>query len=217
MVQLRSVHRLAAVVVALGLVGGTALIVSGAEYGLTSRSGVGPGTFPAAAGVLLALASLIWGVGLLRRPVPTAAPLLEAGLGPELTHRIGDVERQAHGHIELDESITATAVDVIDPDDPDAEPPAPDLTPAQARSGRNRVLLVLAAVAVAATLLDTLGFVIVMTMQLTAILIAAGRQRWWKALLVASAIALVTRFVFGELLSVVLPSSGLPLLSTWGI
>lgn len=216
MVQLRTAHRLAAVVVVLGLLGGIALIVSGAEYGLSSRSGVGPGTFPAAAGVLLALASLIWGAGLLRRPTPAAAPLLKAGLGVELTHRIGDVERQAHGRIELDESVTATAVDVIDPDDQD-DPPAPDLTPAQARSGNRRVLLVLAAVAVAATLLDTLGFVMVMTLQLTAILIAAGRQRWWKALLVALAIALVTRFVFGELLGVVLPASGLPLLSTWGI
>jgi hypothetical protein len=215
MVQLRSAHRLAAVVVALGLIGGIALILAGAQYGLSSRSGVGPGTFPAAAGVLLTLASVLWGIGLLRTPPPAAAPLLEAGLGTDLTHRIGEVERRADGHIELDESVTATAVDVLDEDDP--EPPAPVLSPTEARSGRNRVLLVIAAVAVAAILLDTLGFVLVMTLQLTAILIAAGRQRWWKAVLVGLTTALVTRFVFGELLGVILPSSGIPLLSTWGI
>ena len=110
MVRLRSAHRLAAVVVALGLIGGIALIFAGAQYGLSSRSGVGPGTFPAAAGVLLALASVLWGIGLLRTPPPAATPLLEAGLGPDLTHRIGEVERRADGHIELDESVTATAV-----------------------------------------------------------------------------------------------------------
>ncbi len=214
MVRLRNTDRLAAAVVVLGIAGGVALIVAGAGYGLSSRSGVGPGTFPAAAGVLLTLASVLWGVGLLRTPAPAAAPLLEAGLGSDLTHRIGEVERQTPGSIELDESITATAVDVLDDEKPDPST-IPDAM--VAGSGRYRVLLVIAAVVVAAALLDTLGFVIVMTLQLTAILVAAGRQAWWKALLVGLVTALVTRFVFGELLGVVLPASGLPLLSGWGI
>ena len=75
----------------------------------------------------------------------------------------------------------------------------------------------MAAIAAAALLLNYFGFVFVMTLQLVVVLIVAGRQPWLRSLIVALAAALATRYIFGELLGVPLPSSFIPGLSQWGI
>jgi hypothetical protein len=191
-------------------------MIAGSQYGLSSRSGVGPGTFPAAAGFFLALSSVLWLAGLLRHQSPSSAGesklegALEAELGPELIHRVMDVESANEGRIELDENPLVAHAEQND-DEPVTE------TSRQRRLGEIRVVTVVAAIAVAAFLLPYLGFVFVMTLQLLVILIVAGRQPWLRSLLVALAAALATRYVFGELLSVPLPSSFIPVLSEWGI
>ena len=89
--------------------------------------------------------------------------------------------------------------------------------PRNARPGAIRVITVVAAIAAAALLLNYFGFVFVMTLQLVVVLIVAGRQPWLRSLIVALAAALATRYIFGELLGVPLPSSFIPGLSQWGI
>lgn len=207
MVTFRGKPGLEWLVAALGLLGGIALIISGAQYGLSSPSGVGPGTFPAAAGSFLALASALWLINLIRplpaEPVEANTTLvLEAALGGELTHRVSEVETATEGHLELDSHpIPAEPTENVEPD----------------RNGTIRVVVVVASIVVAAALLQVIGFVIVMTLQLTAILITAGKQPWLKSIAVALVASLVTRYIFGELLGVALPTSSIPLLSNWGI
>jgi len=58
------------VVAGLGLIGGVVLLIEGGQYGLSSRSGVGPRTFPAAAGFLLTPSSVLWLASLTRRAPP---------------------------------------------------------------------------------------------------------------------------------------------------
>jgi hypothetical protein len=62
--------RLERVVSGVAFVGGIGLIVAGARYGLTGPNGVGPGTFPAIAGALMALSSLLQLPHLLVHPAP---------------------------------------------------------------------------------------------------------------------------------------------------
>ena len=57
MVEVRGRPALEWIVAGSGLLVGVALLIAGWEYGLSSRSGVGPGTFPATAGFFLALAT----------------------------------------------------------------------------------------------------------------------------------------------------------------
>ena len=137
--------------------------------------------------------------------------VLEHELGPELSHRIVEVERANDGQIELDENPLMAHPHSDDDDDPEPE------TPAQRKSGAIRVITVVAAIAAAALLLNYFGFVFVMTLQLVVVLIVAGRQPWLRSLIVALAAALATRYIFGELLGVPLPSSFIPGLSQWGI
>ena len=213
MVELKGRPALEWLVAGLGLIGGVVLLIAGWQYGLSSRSGVGPGTFPAAAGFFLTLSSVLWLVNLTRHvpaPVETES-VFEHELGPELSHRLLEVERSNHGQIELDENpLTAH------PHDDDDEQPEIE-TPSQRKAGAIRVITVVAAIGAAALLLNYFGFVLVMTLQLVVVLIVAGRQPWLRSLIVALAAALATRYIFGELLGVPLPSSFIPGLSQWGI
>lgn len=213
MIEVRGRPALEWVVAGLGMAGGVVLLIAGSQYGLSSQSGVGPGTFPAAAGFFLTLSSVLWLVTLVRH-VPVAVEpesAFEHELGPELSDRILDVERANAGRIELDENPLTAHSREDDEDLSETE------TPSQRRTGAARVVTVVAAIAVAALLLASLGFVLVMTLQLVVVLVVAGRQPWLRSVLVALVAALATRYVFGELLGVSLPSSSIPGLSDWGI
>jgi putative tricarboxylic transport membrane protein len=170
-VEVRGRPALEWVVAGSGLLVGVVLLFAGWEYGLSSRSGVGPGTFPAVAGFFLTLSAVMWLATLVRHtPAPVAG-----------------------------------------------EPVSDEESPAERRSGAIRVIIVVAAIAVAAFLLPYLGFVVVMTLQLLVVLMVAGRQPWLRSLLVAVAAALATHYIFGDLLGVSLPASLVPGLSEWGI
>jgi Tripartite tricarboxylate transporter TctB family len=198
-----------------GVAGGVALMVAGAEYGLSSPTGVAAGTFPAAAGALLTLAGVLWLISLLRHvPIPaheTALEVaLETALGDDLTERVADVETRAEGRLELDNHpIPPHHHEVDEVEDP--------VTAAADRQGMLRVGIVVVAIAVAALLLDVVGFVIVMTVLLVTVLVFTGKQPVWRAVLVGLVAALATRYVFGELLGVSLPTSSIAVLSDWGI
>ena len=54
-------------------VGGLAVLAVGSSYGLTNNTGVGAGFMPAVAGILLAVAGLVW-IAQLVRPMTARQP-----------------------------------------------------------------------------------------------------------------------------------------------
>jgi hypothetical protein len=80
-----------------------------------------------------------------------------------------------------------------------------------------RVATLAGSIAVAAILLNVLGYVLTMTGLLATILIVIGRRKAWIAVAVAVAVALLSQLIFEGWLGTNLPHSTLAPFSTWGI
>ena len=167
--------------------GGAAVAVIGAGYGLDNETGVGAGFMPAVAGTFTALGGLFWGLGLLRHGRVAAAPA-------------------PHDLSPLAELLAAE-----DADDESEEGGFPD------RAGWLRAFSLIGVIAVAALVLPVLGYTLTMLALLTAILHLLSRRRLWIALSVSLAVTLASRLVFETWLGTALPHSGLFPLTVLGI
>ena len=191
-------RRLEWAVATLALVGGCAISAMALSYGVSHSTGVGAGFLPLVAGVVLGLAALAWLTQLVMTK-PAGGALATAGPGavPEKpVHEAEDRLEQLLEDAEVDET------------DEHSYPTA---------VGWLRVATLAGSIAVAATLLNVLGYVLTMTGLLTTILIAIGRRKAWIAIAVAVAIALLSQLIFEGWLGTNLPHSTLAPFSTWGI
>ena len=164
-------------------------LVAGNGYGLTAPTGVGSGVVPAVAGVLLLLGALAWTVELV---VAGRAAADQPALATVVAHQVTDSEL-------LDDELE---------EEPDPMPGRRDV---------GRVVTVLVAIAATAALLPVLGFSVSMVALLLVLLIGVSRRRPVAAVVVAVVATAAARLVFETWLGTALPTSSLPLLSTWGL
>lgn len=85
------------------------------------------------------------------------------------------------------------------------------------RRGVLRVAIVAGSLIIAAILLPVLGYLVTMTLLLLAVMTLVSARRWNIALLVAVGTAMVSRFVFADLLGTALPHSTIGLLRMIGL
>lgn len=167
--------------------GGAALVVSGAGYGLTAPTGVGAGMMPLVAGLFVGVAGLLWSLRLLRA-------------------------LRAHAALPIAEVSDSTlGVFLQGEDDELDDAHFPD------RRGWTRVGVVVGSVAVAALLLPVLGYSVTMVALLTAVLVLVGGRKLWIAALVAIATTGASRLVFEVWLNTALPHSTLVPLAWLGL
>lgn len=193
-------------VVAIGAIGGAAIVLAGIGYGLTHTTGVGAGFFPVVAGGAICLGALMWAfqlVGDARRR------------RDDVVWTARDADRPDHSvHLDgvdppTDTAIGVLVVDGIDEEDDDIS--LPD------RKGVMRIALVVLALVLAGVLLPWLGYLVTMTLMLFAVMTFVSERRWWIALLVGLVAAIASRFVFETLLGTVLPHAGLDFLRVIGL
>ena len=191
-------RRLEWAVATLALVGGCAISTIALSYGVSHSTGVGAGFLPLVAGVVLGLAALAWLTQLvMTRPAGGALATAGPGAVPETpVHQAEDRLDQLLEDAEVDET------------DEHSYPTA---------LGWLRVATLAGSIAVAAILLNVLGYVLTMTGLLTTILIVIGRRKAWIAVAVAVAVALLSQLIFEGWLGTNLPHSTLAPFSTWGI
>lgn len=188
-------------VVAIGAVAGIAVMVSGFGYGLTNVTGVGAGFFPVVAGATIALGAVLWALQLLGA---AAAQRREAGRSDTRTPFEGNRVDPP-----TDTAIGVLVVDGIDEEDDDIA--LPD------RRGVLRVAIVAGALVLSAILLPVLGYLITMTLLLFSVMTLVSARRWWVALLIAVGVAVISRFVFADLLGTALPHSSITVLRMIGL
>jgi Tripartite tricarboxylate transporter TctB family len=181
------------------LAGGAAVAVVGAGYGLTNSSGVGAGFFPAAAGILMALAGVLWIVQLL---AARTAGLATAPVA-------GDTLETVPPHHETESAL----VSLLD-DDNSEEPDAADFPD---RQGWARVGIIAGSILLAALLLPFLGYTVVMTLMLGTILHIVSKRKLWIAVLVAIGAACASRLVFEVWLGTALPTANIEFLAGLGL
>ncbi|MFJ4029533.1 tripartite tricarboxylate transporter TctB family protein [Paenarthrobacter sp. NPDC089989] len=184
-------------VAAAAVAGGLTMAVVGAGYGLTNTSGVGAGFFPTVAGSLIALAGVLWAGQLLaaRRTI-AAAPA-------------GDTQEAVPPHHESESALVA----LLDDDNSD-EPDAGDFPD---RQGWVRVGIITVSLLGAALLLPYLGYTVVMTLMLGAILFFVSKRKLWLAAVVALGSALASRLVFEVWLGTALPTASIDFLTGLGL
>lgn len=188
-------------VVAIGAVAGIAVMVSGFGYGLTNVTGVGAGFFPVVAGATIALGAVLWALQLLGA---AAAQRREAGRSAARTPFEGNRVDPP-----TDTAIGVLVVDGIDEEDDDIA--LPD------RRGVLRVAIVAGALVLSAILLPVLGYLLTMTLLLFSVMTLVSARRWWVALLIAVGVAVISRFVFADLLGTALPHSSITVLRMIGL
>ena len=184
-------------VASAAVAGGLAIAGVGAGYGLTNTSGVGAGFFPAVAGSLIALAGVLWIVQLAAARKATApAPA------------IGDILESVPPHHDSGSAIVSLL------DDDNSEEPEADFPD---RQGWARVGIIAAALLAAALLLPLLGYTVVMTLMLAAILHFVSKRKLWLAVLAAVGAALASRLVFEVWLGTALPTASIEFLAGLGL
>ncbi|MBD8207891.1 tripartite tricarboxylate transporter TctB family protein [Microbacterium sp. CFBP 8790] len=188
-------------VVAIGAVAGIAVMVSGFGYGLTNVTGVGAGFFPVVAGATIALGAVLWALQLLGA---AAAQRREVGRSDTRTPFEGNRVDPP-----TDTAIGVLVVDGIDEEDDDIA--LPD------RRGVLRVAIVAGALVLSAILLPVLGYLFTMTLLLFSVMTLVSARRWWVALLIAVGVAVISRFVFADLLGTALPHSSITVLRMIGL
>lgn len=174
------------------------MAVVGSGYGLTNTSGVGAGFFPTVAGTLMALAGVLWALQLVtarRNAVPAPAT--------------GETVESLPPNHESESAL----VSLLDDDNSD-EPDAPDFPD---RHGWARVGIISAALLLAALFLPLLGYTVVMTLMLGAILFFVSKRKLWMAALVAVGAALASRLVFEVWLGTALPTASIDFLAGLGL
>jgi hypothetical protein len=184
-------------VASAAVAGGLAIAGVGAGYGLTNTSGVGAGFFPAVAGTLVALAGILWIVQL-------AAARKAAAPGPAL----GDSIESVPPHHDSGSALVSLL------DDDNSEEPEADFPD---RQGWVRVGIIAVALLAAALLLPLLGYTVVMTLMLGAILHFVSKRKLWLAALVALGAALASRLVFEVWLGTALPTASIDFLAGLGL
>ena len=185
-------------VATLSLLGGCAIAAVAFGYGISHSPGVGAGFMPLVAGTVLGLAGAAWLTQLaVTRPgegaVATAGATSEAAAPAQ---RAEDRLEQLLEDAEVDETDEHSLPTAL---------------------GWVRVATLAGSIAVAATLLDVLGYALAMAGLLTTILLVIGRRKVWIAVAVAVAVALLSQMVFEQWLGTSLPHSTLGPFSTWGI
>ncbi|MBB3157614.1 hypothetical protein FHS07_001298 [Microbacterium proteolyticum] len=190
-------------VVAIGAVAGITVMVSGFGYGLTNVTGVGAGFFPVVAGATIALGAVLWALQLLG----AAAAQRREGNRSELDARTPFEGSRVDPP--TDTAIGVLVVDGIDEEDDDIA--LPD------RRGILRVAIVAGSLVLAAILLPVLGYLLTMTLLLFSVMTLVSARRWWVALLIAAGVAVISRFVFADLLGTALPHSSITVLRMIGL
>lgn len=190
-------------VVAIAAVVGIVVMVSGFGYGLTNTTGVGAGFFPVVAGATVALGAILWAMQLIgeARAQRRQAGRSDGAAGASFESNRADPP--------TDTAIGVLVVDGIDGEDDDIA--LPD------RRGVVRVAIVAGALVLAAILLPVLGYLLTMTLLLFSVMTLVSARRWWVALLVAVGVAVISRFVFADLLSTALPHSSIVVLRMIGL
>ncbi|KUM36362.1 tripartite tricarboxylate transporter TctB family protein [Arthrobacter sp. EpRS71] len=184
-------------VAAAATAGGTSMAIVGAGYGLTNTSGVGAGFFPTAAGMLMALAGVLWALQLAAsHRTSAAAPVT------------GDTVESLPPHHESESALVALL------DDDNSEEPEADFPD---RQGWARVGIIAAAILLAALLLPLLGYTLVMTLMLGTILFFVSKRKLWISALVAVGSALASRLVFEVWLGTALPTASIDFLAGLGL
>lgn len=190
----RSAPTLEWVVATASAVLGVACAATGLIYGAVGRVGIGPGTFPLIAGVCIGTAGILWLVRLVGAPRPDHQASV-----------VGD------GSIGVPEDLVAENADIEYAADDTGDGALPD------RAGWARIGAVIGSMLTAALLLDVVGYTIAVTVMIAGVLVFVSRRRWWVALPVAAAAALVSRLVFETWLGISLPTSAIDLLSQLGV
>lgn len=188
-------------VVAIGLMGGGAVVAAGLGYGLSNTTGVGAGFFPVVAGGAIALGSLLWGLQILAQ--------LRAARATSAGSAVDRAFDGAHVDPPTDTAIGVLVMDGVDEEDDDIDMPT--------RAGVRRVALVALALVLGAVLLPLLGYVVTVTLMLFAVMTLVSSRKWWIALIVAVVAALASRFVFETLLGTALPHPALEIFRTIGL
>ncbi|WP_235561545.1 tripartite tricarboxylate transporter TctB family protein [Microbacterium sp. Leaf436] len=188
-------------VVAIGAVAGIAVMVSGFGYGLTNVTGVGAGFFPVVAGATIALGAVLWALQLLGAAAARRREASRSDTRPPFEGNRVDPP--------TDTAIGVLVVDGIDEEDDDIA--LPD------RRGVLRVAIVAGALVLSAILLPVLGYLITMTLLLFSVMTLVSARRWWVALLIAVGVAVISRFVFADLLGTALPHSSITVLRMIGL
>ncbi|MBD8217459.1 tripartite tricarboxylate transporter TctB family protein [Microbacterium sp. CFBP 13617] len=188
-------------VVAIGAVAGIAVMVSGFGYGLTNVTGVGAGFFPVVAGATIALGAVLWALQLLGAATARRREASRSDTRPPFEANRVDPP--------TDTAIGVLVVDGIDEEDDDIA--LPD------RRGVLRVAIVAGALVLSAILLPVLGYLITMTLLLFSVMTLVSARRWWVALLIAVGVAVISRFVFADLLGTALPHSSITVLRMIGL
>lgn len=188
-------------VVAIGAVAGIAVMVSGFGYGLTNVTGVGAGFFPVVAGATIALGAVLWALQLLGAAAARRREASRSDTRPPFEANRVDPP--------TDTAIGVLVVDGIDEEDDDIA--LPD------RRGVLRVAIVAGALVLAAILLPVLGYLLTMTLLLFSVMTLVSARRWWVALLIAVGVAVISRFVFADLLGTALPHSSITVLRMIGL
>ena len=191
-------RRLEWAVATFALLGGCAISAIALSYGVSHSTGVGAGFLPLVAGIVLGLAALAWLTQLVMTR-PAEGALATAGPGAVAETPVHQAEDR------LDQLLEDAEVDETD------EHSFPTIL------GWLRVATLAGSIAVAAILLNVLGYVLTMTGLLTTILIVIGRRKAWIAVAVAVAVALLSQLIFEGWLGTNLPHSTLAPFSTWGI
>lgn len=188
-------------VVAIGAVAGIAVMVSGFGYGLTNVTGVGAGFFPVVAGATIALGAVLWALQLLGAAAARRREASRSDTRPPFEGNRVDPP--------TDTAIGVLVVDGIDEEDDDIA--LPD------RRGVLRVAIVAGALVLSAILLPVLGYLLTMTLLLFSVMTLVSARRWWVALLIAVGVAVISRFVFADLLGTALPHSSITVLRMIGL
>ncbi|MDF2050376.1 tripartite tricarboxylate transporter TctB family protein [Arthrobacter sp. Cr_A7] len=184
-------------VAAAAIGGGLAIAGVGAGYGLANTSGVGAGFFPTVAGSMVALAGVLWILQLAaaRKAAVPAAP-------------VGDTLESVPPHHDSGSALVSLL------DDDNSEEPEADFPD---RQGWARVGIIIAAILLAALLLPLLGYTVVMTLMLGAILHFVSKRKLWLAVMVAIGAALASRLVFEVWLGTALPTASIEFLAGLGL
>lgn len=188
-------------VVAIGAVAGIAVMLSGFGYGLTNVTGVGAGFFPVVAGATIALGAVLWALQLLGAAAARRREASRSDTRPPFEGNRVDPP--------TDTAIGVLVVDGIDEEDDDIA--LPD------RRGVLRVAIVAGALVLSAILLPVLGYLLTMTLLLFSVMTLVSARRWWVALLIAVGVAVISRFVFADLLGTALPHSSITVLRMIGL
>ncbi|KQR26180.1 tripartite tricarboxylate transporter TctB family protein [Microbacterium sp. Leaf151] len=188
---------------AIGAVAGIAVMVSGFGYGLTNVTGVGAGFFPVVAGATIALGAVLWALQLLGAAAAQRREANRSELDARTPFEGNRVDPPT------DTAIGVLVVDGIDEEDDDIA--LPD------RRGVLRVAIVAGSLVLAAILLPVLGYLLTMTLLLFSVMTLVSARRWWVALLIAVGVAVISRFVFADLLGTALPHSSITVLRMIGL